>query len=91
MEVETHTTDSQGRVSLPQGFANSTVTVEQVSEAEVRIRKALAVPPEGPPFREEISPPLSDRDRDAFLHLLDHPPAPAVALQRAVARAAQDG
>lgn len=32
MPTETRTTDSKGRVSLPKGFANSAVIIEQVSE-----------------------------------------------------------
>src|SRR5262249_169976 len=35
-------TDAQGRVALPEDFANATVTVERVSDDEVRSRKVKA-------------------------------------------------
>ncbi len=79
-------TDSKGRLTLPKGFANSTVIMEQVSETEVRIRKAVVVPEDEVRFYEETAAPLSDRDRDAFLALLDNPPEPGEALRRASAR-----
>ena len=86
MVAETRVTDSKGRLTLPKGFANSTVIVEQVSETEVRIRKAVVVPEDEIRFYEESTAPLSDRDRDAFLALLDNPPEPGEALRRAAAR-----
>lgn len=84
--VETRTTDSKGRVSLPKGFANATVIIEQVSDSEVRIRKAVVIPEDEIRFYEQAATPLSDRDRDAFLSLLDDPPAPNEALRAAAAR-----
>lgn len=84
--VETRTTDSKGRVSLPKGFANSTVIVEQVSDSEVRIRKAVVIPEDEVRFYEQSATPLSDRDRDAFLALLDNPPEPNEALRAAADR-----
>lgn len=83
--METRTTDAKGRGTLPKGFANATVIVDQVSETEVRIRKAVVIPEDEIPFREEMEmvAPLSDWDRDRFLELLDHPPKANAALKRA--------
>lgn len=81
--MELRTTDAKGRVSLPKAFANATVLVEQISDTEVRIRKAVVIPEDEVRFDEESASPLSDRDRDRFLDLLDHPPAANVALKRA--------
>jgi hypothetical protein len=77
-------TDGKGRITLPRGFANSTVIVEIVSDVELVIRKAKVVPlganEDLPPF--STLKPLSDRDRDAFLATLDNPPPPNEALKR---------
>jgi hypothetical protein len=86
METETRNTDVKGRVTLPKSFANATVIVEQVSETELRIRKAVVVPEDEMRFYEESTSPLSDRDRDLFLDLLDNPPGPNEALTRAAAK-----
>jgi len=83
MDLETRSTDAKGRVSLPKGFANATVVIEQMSETEVRIRKAVVIPEDELRFYEETAAPLSDDDRDRFLELLDHPPGPNAALKRA--------
>ena len=80
--ILTYTTDEKARITLPKNFANSTVLVEQVSETELRIRKAGVNPEDDLPFVEEAMTPLSDRDRDAFLALLDNPPPPNDALRR---------
>jgi len=85
MDAETRTTDSKGRVSLPKAFANSTVIIEQVSETELRVRKARVVPEDEVPFREESGLVLSDLDRDRFLVALENPPEPNAALLRAAA------
>ena len=69
MVMETRSTDSKGRVSLPKGFANATVIIDQVSESEVRIRKAVVIPLDEIRFTEETPMILSDRDRDDFLNL----------------------
>lgn len=37
-------------------------------------------------FAEEVTTPLTDRDRDRFLNLLANPPAPNKALKKAAAR-----
>ena len=41
MQIETRTTDAKARLVLPKSFANATVIVEQVSETEVRVRRAV--------------------------------------------------
>ncbi len=80
------TTDKKARVSLPGEFANATVVIEKVSDTELRIRKAQVVPEDEYRFPEESVTPLSDRDRDLFLALLDNPPAANEALRRASAK-----
>ena len=42
--VTTRSTDRKGRVTLPKGFADHLVIIEQVDETEVRIKKARAIP-----------------------------------------------
>ena len=86
MLTETRTTDAKARLVLPKSFANATVVIEQVSETEIRVRRAKVVPEDEMPFREESASPLSDRDRDRFLSLLANPRAPAPALKKAAAR-----
>lgn len=85
MTRTTRTTDPKGRVSLPRGFANTTVIIEQVSDTELRIRKARIIPEDELHFAEESRSPLSDRDRDLFLALLDNPPPANEALREAAA------
>ena len=85
MFTETQTIDAKARLVLPKSFANATVIVEQVSETEIRVRRAMAGG-DDLPFAEEWSTPLSDRDRDRFLELLANPPAPTAALKKAAAR-----
>jgi hypothetical protein len=89
MKMETRTTDAKGRVCLPKAFANATVVIEQVSETELRVRKARVIPEDEIHFREETTLVLSDRDRDRFLELLDNPPKPNAALRQAAARHAK--
>jgi hypothetical protein len=79
------TTDAKARVSLPKSFANSRVVIEEISETEVRIRKARVIPEDDLAFEEGLRP-LSDRDRNTFLSLLDHPPKPNAAFRRAAAK-----
>ena len=86
MLTETRTTDAKARLVLPKSFANSTVVMEQVSEFEIRVRRAKVVPEDELPFAEESSVRLSDRDRDLFLKLLAKPPAPTPALTKAATR-----
>lgn len=84
--METRSTDSKGRICLPKAFANSTVIIDQVSDTEVRIRKAVVIPEDEVRFYEESASPLSDRDRDRFLELLDNPPVANANLKRAANR-----
>lgn len=86
MRTEIRTTDAKARLVLPKSFANATVIIEQLSETEVRVRRAKVVAEDDLPFVEETATPLSDRDRDHFLNLLADPPAPTPALQAAAAR-----
>lgn len=86
MHTETRTTDAKARLVLPKAFANATVIVEQVSETEVRVRRAKVVAEDELPHPEESTAPLSDRDRDRFLEVLANPPAPTPALKAAAAR-----
>ena len=91
MSTLTRTTDQKGRVSLPKAFANSTVIIEQISETELRIRKAQVIPEDDLRFSEERRAPLSDRDRDLFLDLLANPPAANEALLKAAAETKKRG
>ena len=86
MLTETRTTDAKARLVLPKSFANATVVIEQVSETEIRVRRAKVVPEDEMPFREEAASPLSDRDRDRFLDVLASHPATVPALRKAAAR-----
>jgi hypothetical protein len=86
MDMETRSTDAKGRICLPKAFANATVIIDQVSDTELRIRKAVVIPQNEIRFEEETAVPLSDRDRDRFIKLLDHPPKANAALRRAAAR-----
>ncbi len=67
MSLETRSTDAKGRISLPKGFANSTVIIEQVSENEFAIRKARVISEDELHFAEELPIVLSDRERERFL------------------------
>jgi uncharacterized protein (DUF1778 family) len=82
MATETRTTDSKGRVSLPKGFANATVIVEQVSETEVVIRKARVIPEDQARHYEDYIPPLSERDWQILMDAMEKPPQPNEALRR---------
>jgi uncharacterized protein (DUF1778 family) len=82
MSAETRPTDAKGRVCLPKAFANATVVIEQVSEHELRIRRARVIPEDELRFPEDAPIVLSDPDRQRFLEALDHPPRPNAALRR---------
>jgi Protein of unknown function (DUF1778) len=86
MLLGTRTTDAKGRLVLPKAFANATVLIEQISDSELRIRKARVIPEDELTFSEGAVRPLSDRDRDRFLALLANPPKPNKALKRAIAK-----
>jgi hypothetical protein len=85
-QVETRSVDDKCRMTLPKQFANATVTMELVSEDEVRIRRAVVVPVADLPLPEQFLTPLSDRDRDLFLIALDNPPKPNAAFRAAAKR-----
>jgi Protein of unknown function (DUF1778) len=85
MGMETRSTDAKGRICLPKSFANVTVIIEQVSEYELRIRKARVIPEDEIRFAEETPIVLSERAREQFLQSLDHPPKPNAALRRLMA------
>jgi hypothetical protein len=76
-------TDKKARLILPARFASSAVLIEEVSETELRIRKAVILPEDEVPFLEENRPPLANEDRDFLLGLLAHPPKANAALKRA--------
>ena len=76
-------TDKKGRLVLPARFANSAVLIEEVSETELRIRKAVILPEDEVPFTEEQRSPLSDKDRDFLLSLLAAPPTANADLRKA--------
>ncbi|QJW96837.1 type II toxin-antitoxin system TacA family antitoxin [Frigoriglobus tundricola] len=85
---EVRVTDNKARLTLPKGFANSTVLVEVVSDVEIIVRKAKVVPLSED---EELPPlphvqPLSDADRDLFLAVLDNPPPPNAALRKLMSK-----
>jgi hypothetical protein len=86
MHVEKRTTDSKGRVVLPKAFANTTVFIEQVSDAELRVRRVSVISEDELAFAEEFAAPLSNRDRERFLELIDNPPAPTSAIKKAASR-----
>jgi hypothetical protein len=77
----TKSTDAKGRVCLPKAFANATVIIEQVSENELRIRKARVIPEDEVRFSEAAPIVLSDEECERFLRALDHPPKPNAALR----------
>jgi hypothetical protein len=83
--LESRTTDNKSRLVLPKEFANATVVIERVSDIELRIRKAQVIPEDELQFVEDTRSPLSNKDRDAFLALLEKPPAPNKALRAAFA------
>jgi uncharacterized protein (DUF1778 family) len=86
MQAETRTTDAKARLVLPKAFANATVIIEQVSDTELRVRRAKVIAKDEIAFVEESATPLSDRDRDRFLSLIANPSAPTLALKRAASR-----
>ncbi len=61
MSMETRSTDAKGRGSLPKTSANTLVIIEQVSETEVRIRKAVSLSVDEVRFSEGTAVPRSDR------------------------------
>jgi hypothetical protein len=89
---ETQIVDATARVVLPKGFAKATVVLEEISETEVRISKTSGSAEVEGEFPEQSATTFSDRDRDLFLQLIENPPPPNAALQRAISqRRKQDG
>ena len=86
MHIETRTTDAKARLVLPKAYANATVIIEQVSDTELRVRRAKVIAEDELAFGEESAAPLSDRDRERFLSLIANPPAPTPALKKAASR-----
>ena len=86
MHTETRTTDAKARLVLPKAFANATVIIEHVSDTELRVRRAKVVAEDELLFAEESASPLTDRDRDRFLALIEKPAAPTPALKKAASR-----
>jgi hypothetical protein len=76
-------TDKKGRLILPPRFANSAVLIEEISDTELRVRKAAIVPEDELPFSEEHRRALPDKDRDFVLGLLTNPPKPNSKLKKA--------
>lgn len=78
---EIRVTDSKARLTLPRAFANATLLLEIRSDNEIVIRKAKVVPlNEGESEPETIR--LSDRDWEAFMAALEHPPKPNAELKK---------
>ena len=60
--------------------------LELIADGNVyRIRKARVIPEDEIHFVEEAPIVLTDRERERFLHALDHPPKPNSALRRLMA------
>ena len=76
-------TDKKARLILPARFASSAVLIEEVSETELRIRKAVILPEDEAPFTEEQRRPLADEDRDFLLSLLAARPKANASLKKA--------
>ena len=85
MRLETRTTDSKARLVLPKSFANSTVILEQISDTEIRVRRAKIVAEDDLPFEEASEIKLSARDRERFVKALLKPPSPNAALKKGAA------
>lgn len=82
MAADIRSVDPKGRITLPPGWANSTVQIEAVSEYAVVIRKVKVLP-----LGDDLPPlphvqPLSDEDRQKFLAAIDNPPEPNAALRK---------
>lgn len=82
--VTSRFTDKNARLILPRRFANSAVLIEEISDTELRVRKAAIVPADELQFTEENRSPLADQDRDFVLALLADPPAANAHVKKAV-------
>ncbi len=83
---DTRVVDEKCRLVLPKEFANCTVILERVSDSELRIRRSVVIAEADLPFLEDSLQPLSDRDRDLFLSLIENPPKQNQALRDAIQR-----
>ena len=84
-EPEPLTVDACGRLQLPAEFANATLIVERVGPTELRIRIATVAGEDTPADADDDRlKPLSDRDRDFLLDLMQNPPEPSPALIKAM-------
>jgi hypothetical protein len=86
VQQETRTADAKGRVLLSNKLANATLLVDQVSDTEYRVRLAKTIAVNEILFPEETLQPLSDRDRDIFLSILEDTSPPNEALRKAMQR-----
>lgn len=88
IEPDALTVDASGRVmlTLPAEFAGARLTVERIGSAELRLRIVGAVAEETSPAEadDDRLKPLSDRDRDFLLDLMENPPEPSPALIKAM-------
>ncbi len=82
--VTSRFTDKKARLILPRRFASSAVLIEEISDTELRVRKAAIVPEDEMRFTEENRPALADQDRDFVVALLAKPPAANANLKTAV-------
>jgi DNA-binding transcriptional regulator/RsmH inhibitor MraZ len=71
----TRTADAKGRIALPARFAKATVLIEEVSDTELRVRKAKIVPEDEVVFMEAKASKL-------IYELLSNPPKPSPRLRR---------
>jgi hypothetical protein len=85
MTTAIRTADSKGRIVLP-GFANATVIVEAISDSEYRVRKAIVIPEDELLPEDKMPIVLSERDAKKVLDMIENPPKPNAALQRAAKR-----
>jgi hypothetical protein len=82
--VPSRFTDKKARLILPRRFASSAVLIEEISDTELRVRKAAIVPEDELHLTEENRPALAGEDRDLVLALLANPPAVNANLKKAV-------
>ena len=73
-------------LTLPVELAGARIIIERVGPTELRLRVAGAVAEENPPddADDDQLKPLSDRDRDLLLDLMENPPEPSPALIKAI-------
>lgn len=79
----TRTADADARIKLPKKFANARVVVQIQPAKASAARTSRATKGR---FVEESIVRLSDADRDRFLQLLESPPKPNAALEKAMVK-----